>query len=70
VIAPYIEYIKLKLIINYNELDNYIHVIDSMNGSILDKVFDEKISLSIKLPKVNLEKLKTRFPMTEINHSL
>ena len=70
VIAPYIEYIKLKLIINYNELDNYIHVIDSMNGSILDKVFDEKISLSIKLPKVNLEKLKARFPMTEINHSL
>ena len=70
VIVPYIEYIKLKLIINYNELDNYIHVIDSMNGSILDKVFDEKISLSIKLPKVNLEKLKTRFPMTEINHSL
>jgi len=70
VIVPYIEYIKLKLIINYNELDNYIHVIDSMNGSILDKVFDEKISLSIKLPKVNLEKLKARFPMTEINHSL
>ena len=70
VIAPYIEYIKLELIINYNELDNYIHVIDSMNGSILDKVFDEKISLSIKLPKVNLEKLKARFPMTEINHSL
>ena len=27
VIEPYIEYIKLKLNINYNELDNYIHVI-------------------------------------------
>jgi len=70
VIEPYIEYIKLKLIINYNELDNYIHVIYSMNGSILDKVFNEKVSLLIKLPEENFDKLKARFPMTEINHSL
>ncbi len=70
VIEPYIEYIKLKLIINYNELDNYIHVIHSMNGSVLDKVFNEKVSLLIKLPEENLDKLKARFPMTEINHSL
>ena len=70
VIEPYIEYIKLKLNINYNELDNYIHVIHSMNGSVLDKVFNEKVSLLIKLPEENLDKLKARFPMTEINHSL
>ena len=70
VIEPYIEYIKLKLIINYNELDNYIHVIYSMNGSVLDKVFNEKVSLLIKLPEENFDKLKARFPMTEINHSL
>jgi uncharacterized YigZ family protein len=70
VIEPYIKYIKLKLIINYNELDNYIHVIHSINGSVLDKVFNEKVSLLIKLPEENLDKLKARFPMTEINHSL
>jgi len=70
VIEPYIEYIKLKLIINYNELDNYIHVIHSMNGSVLDKVFNEKVSLLIKLPQENFDKLKARFPMIEINHSL
>ena len=70
VIEPYIEYIKLKLIINYNELDNYIHVIHTINGSVLDKVFNEKVSLLIKLPKENFDKLKARFPMTEINHSL
>ena len=70
VIEPYIEYIKLKLIINYNELDNYIHVIYSMNGSVLDKVFNEKVSLLIKLPQENFDKLKARFPMIEINHSL
>ena len=70
VIEPYIEYIKLKLIINYNELDNYIHAILSMNGSVLDKVFNEKVSLLIKLPEENFDKLKARFPMTEINHSL
>ena len=70
VIEPYIEYIKLKLIINYNELDNYIHVIHSMNGSVLDKVFNEKVSLLIKLPEENFDILKARFPMTEINHSL
>jgi uncharacterized YigZ family protein len=69
-IEPYIKYIKLKLIINYNELDNYIHVIHSINGSVLDKVFNEKVSLLIKLPEENLDKLKARFPMTEINHSL
>jgi len=70
VIEPYIEYIKLKLIINYNELNNYIHVIHSMNGSVLDKVFNEKVSLLIKLPEENFDKLKARFPMSEINHSL
>ena len=70
IIEPYIEYIKLKLIINYNELDNYIHVIHSINGSVVDKVFNEKVSLLIKLPKENFDKLKARFPMTEINHSL
>jgi uncharacterized YigZ family protein len=68
IIEPYIEYIKLKLTINYNELDNYTHVIHSMNGSILDKVFDEKVSLSIRLPEGELGKLKARFPMTDINH--
>jgi uncharacterized YigZ family protein len=70
VIEPYIEYIKLKLNINYNELDNYIHVIHSMNGSVLDKVFDEKVSLLIRFPEESVYKLKARFPMTEINHSL
>ena len=70
VIEAYIEYINLKLIINYNELDNYIHVIHSMNGSVLDKVFNEKVSLLIKLPEENFDKLKARFPTTEINHSL
>ena len=70
VIEPYIEYINLKLNINYNELDNYIHAILSMNGSVLDKVFNEKVSLLIKFPKESIGKLKARFPMTEINHSL
>ena len=70
VIEPYVEYIKLILNINYNELDNYTHVIYSMNGSILDKVFDEKVRLLIKIPEESLGKLKVRFPMTEINHSL
>ena len=67
VIEPYVEYIKLKLTINYNELDNYTHVIHLMNGSILDKVFDEKVSLSIRLPEGEFGKLKARFPMTEIH---
>jgi len=67
-IEAYVEYIKLKLNINYNELDNYIHVIHSINGSILDKGFDEKVSLLVKLPETQLGKLKERFPMTEMNH--
>ena len=58
----------LLLFINYNDLDNYIHVIHSMNGSILDKGFDEKVSLLVKLPETQLGKLKERFPMTEMNH--
>ena len=66
-IEAYVKYIKLKLIINYNELDNYIHVIHSMNGSILDKGFDEKVSLLVKLPETQFGKLKERFPMTEMN---
>lgn len=68
VIEPYIEYFKLKLIINYNDLDNYTNVIYSMYGSILDKTFGEKVSLTIKLPQGELDKFKARFPMTKINH--
>lgn len=68
VIEPYIEYFKLKLIINYNNLHNYTHVIYSMYGSILDKTFGEKVSLTIKLPQGELDKFKARFPMTKINH--
>jgi hypothetical protein len=41
-----------------------------MNGSVLDKVFDEKVSLLIRFPEESVYKLKARFPMTEINHSL
>jgi hypothetical protein len=41
-----------------------------MNGSVLDKAFDDKVSLLIRLPENTLDKLKARFPMTEINHSL
>ena len=67
-IEPYIEYFKLKLIINYNNLHNYTHVIYSMYGSILDKTFGEKVSLTIKLPQGELDKFKARFPMTKINH--
>ena len=67
-IEAYVEYIKLKLTLNYYELDNYIHVIHSINGSILDKGFDEKVSLLVKLPETQLGKLKERFPMTEMNH--
>ena len=66
-IEAYVKYIKLKLSINYNELDNYIHVIHSIKGSILDKGFDEKVSLVVKLPETQLGKLKERFPMTEMN---
>ncbi len=68
VIEPYIEYFKLKLIINYNDLYNYTNVIYSMYGSILDKTFGEKVSLTIKLPQGELDKFKARFPMTKINH--
>ncbi len=68
VIEPYIEYFKLKLIINYNDLDNYTNVIYSMYGSILDKTFGEKVSLTIKLPQGELDKFKARFPMTKINY--
>ena len=67
-IEAYVEYINFKLSINYNELDNYIHVIHSMNGSIIDKGFDEKVSLLVKLPETQFGKLKERFPMTEMNH--
>ena len=67
VIEPYINYIKIKLNINYNELYNYIHVINSMNGSILEKVFDEKVSLLVKLPESQFIKFKERFSIVEIH---
>lgn len=55
-IMPIIEYIAVQLIFNYN----FINIIENKlkNYEIINKEFSTNVSLTIKLPKTDLDKIK------------
>lgn len=55
-IMPIIEYITVQLIFNYN----FINIIENKlkNYEIINKEFSTNVSLTIKLPKTDLDKIK------------
>ncbi len=49
-IIDYVEMDTIKLVIDYNQMDTVTHALNQINGTILDKQFEAKIQLLIKLP--------------------
>ena len=61
-IKPFIEHIKYKLSFKYNQLDKISNVINSSNGIIMDKHFDQNITLLAKLTENTFQEITKHFP--------
>jgi uncharacterized YigZ family protein len=63
----FIELFEYIFIIKYNYLDIISKVILDNNGMIIDRKFDQNITLKVKVSDATREIIKNKFPMIEIN---
>jgi len=63
----FIELFEYIFIIKYNYLDIISKVILDNNGMIIDRKFDQNITLRVKVSDATREIIKNKFPMIEIN---
>ena len=63
----FIELFDYIFIIKYNNLDIISKVILDNNGMIIDRKFDQNITLRVKVSDATREIIKNKFPMIEIN---
>ena len=63
----FIELFDYIFIIKYNNLDIISKVILDNNGMIIDRKFDQNITLKVKVSDATREIIKNKFPMIEIN---
>lgn len=63
----FIELFEYIFIIQYNNLDIISKVILDNNGMIIDRKFDQNITLKVKVSDATREIIKNKFPMIEIN---
>lgn len=63
----FIELFEYTFIIEYNNLDIISKVILDNNGMIIDRKFDQNITLKVKVSDATREIIKNKFPMIEIN---
>lgn len=63
----FIELFEYTFIIEYNNLDIISKVILDNNGMIIDRKFDQNITLRVKVSDATREIIKNKFPMIEIN---
>jgi len=59
--SAYIEMQQLMLTIEYNRLDELTKAVSQINGEVLDKSFDEKVHVKIRLPLVEEQAFINRF---------
>lgn len=63
----FIELFEYIFIFKYNNLDIISKVILDNNGMIIDRKFDQNITLRVKVSDATREIIKNKFPMIEIN---
>ena len=63
----FIELFEYIFIIKYNNLDIISKVILDNNGMIIDRKFDQNITLKVKVSDATREIIKNKFPIIEIN---
>jgi uncharacterized YigZ family protein len=57
----YIEMQQLALTIEYNRLDELTKALSQINGEVLDKTFDEKVHIVVRLPLAKEQAFMNRF---------
>ena len=62
----YIELYEYKLNIKYNNLENISKAILDNKGTIIDRKFDQNITLKVNMSAATKELIEKRFPMTKI----
>jgi uncharacterized YigZ family protein len=60
-ITPFIEYEKIKIELNYNQMQNVEYHLKKLEGEIVEQQFTEKISLLINIPQKNIDALAKLF---------
>ena len=66
IIERYVHFSNYKLVINYNILDKLINVIYRNKGTILDKVFVDKVIVHISLPTKAEKIIREEFKMIDM----
>jgi len=60
-LSAYIEMQQLALTIEYNRLDELTKALSQINGEVLDKTFDEKVHVVVRLPLAEEQTFMNRF---------
>ena len=66
IIERYIHFSNYKLVINYNVLDRLTNVIYRSKGTILDKVFTDKVIVHISIPTIAETIIREEFKMIDM----
>ena len=60
-IVDFVEMQEISVTVDYNQLDSLLHAVEQYNGVVLDKVFDQQVSVKVNLPAQQSQVLLNRF---------
>lgn len=55
----YVEYNFFKIVLKYNILKQFINLVSNIEGEVLEKKFDDNVTLHLKLPKGEEQRLES-----------
>jgi uncharacterized YigZ family protein len=64
VIVPFVEMRQIEVVMDYARLDSFTRELAKLNGLLLDKRFDQRVTLTVSVPAQELAALLNRFPQT------
>ncbi len=60
-IGPYVEMQQIKLVIEYKLLDQLTRDLERINGQLQDKMFGEKVTVLLNLPKDKVAEIRSKY---------
>jgi len=60
-IAPFVEMQQIRLVLDYKEVDYFTRELAKLDGELVSKVFDEKVTVICSLPQVHIQNISSRF---------
>ncbi len=62
VIVPLVEMRQIEMVLDYARLDSFTRELAKLNGQVLEKRFDERVTLRVSVAAQDLAALLSRFP--------